>query len=639
MRSVRLRFLTVLGLLLLVLVGFAAVYVTYQLRSHAEREARKLTKLAASEVEDKLELFWEEIKRELRFVNSLRSLYRYDQRRFGGVLLNLVQARQKQIRAVYFGTADGVMIERGSGNGFLNGLPLLPFGYDPRTRPWYKKAAAKQGFTVTAPYLFSSYKIYGITAALPRYVNSVLDGVAGIDLSVELLQGLINRIELPYGGRCTLLSETGDLFISQNLPGVPDLNPAKVHQSYKKLSSGVSGKCMLIKLEEQFHLLSFVRNRTTGWLVAALIPYKMLMVDHDRLLTVLLTGLIVLLAVILVFLYMSLGLLLKPVKQLQHTIHAFGKGDTARRAEIYADDEFGSLAVSFNLMAESLVEQNDRIRTVNRELEKRVERRTSDLEKANRDLEKRELLIRKDLEMARRIQLGLIPDQRGHSRPEFSFSGNYNAMDGIGGDIYDIIRVGRNAYGILMGDVSGHGVPAALITSIVKVLFMANAHWGIPAGDICAAVNRDLYALIGDQPHYLAAFFGVLNLENGEFSYCNAGHRAALHIPARRPSALFLHSNATFLGAFPSNEYPTEYLSLDAGDRIVFFTDGIVEARSSEGVFYDEHRLLALLHSRRSLTLEKLVESVLEDLRSFTGGSKIEDDQALLAVEFHRTLQ
>lgn len=633
MKSVRMRFLAAIGTLGVLLVLFFAVFLIYHMKTHAEREAGRIAALAAAEADDKLSLFMQELRYTLQFLAAsyLRTGVSAD--RLHGLLYDLHRSGGGRFRAIYIGTADGIMYERGSGPGFVAGRPRLPSGYDPRLRPWYKNAVASQRFSLTGPYPYATHLISGVTASLPVLSGNRTVAVAGIDLPRTNLEQLLNRIVLPFHGRCALFSPSGQMLAAQS-PGVGDVALQKVVQQLQGRSSDRTGGRFMVQIGGALYLGAMQRNRESGWLVAAVIRYDRLMQETDRLLLVLLAGMGIVALLIPLMLYTALGRLLQPVSRLRDTIRSFGSGMTGLRADIYAEDEFGELAAAFNAMADSLVEQNQRIREVNQDLEERVAQRTATLASLNDQLAQQSGQIRHDLAMARRIQLGLIPRGKDNRRPEFVFSGNCTAMQEIGGDIYDVIRVGRNAYAFLMGDVSGHGVSAALITALAKVLFTAHAHWGIPAGDICAAVNRDMFLLIGDQPHYLSAFFGVLNLENGELSYCNAGHCPAFHIGQGRMQGQFLRSNATFIGAFEAAVYPTVTIQFDPGDRLILFTDGIVEARSPEGGFYREERLWSRVHNGRGLPVDRLVADILDDLAGFTGGRPPDDDRALLAVEF-----
>ena len=139
-------------------------------------------------------------------------------------------------------------------------------------------------------------------------------------------------------------------------------------------------------------------------------------------------------------------------------------------------------------------------------------RRTKELTQAYNIMQEQNEEMRKELEMARRIQERLLPGQQDMpDRPELACAGFYAAMSNVGGDLYDIIRVGRNSYAILIADVSGHGVPAALITALVKIAFRSRTHWGVRPDETCRLVNEELLPILGDLDYFVTAWFGIID--------------------------------------------------------------------------------------------------------------------------------
>ena len=260
--------------------------------------------------------------------------------------------------------------------------------------------------------------------------------------------------------------------------------------------------------------------------------------------------------------------------------------------------------------------------------------KTHELARAYEELQRRNDEYRRELIVARRVQETFIPSAHDFpKRNELNFAGYYQAMADIGGDLYDVIRIGRNAYGFLIADVSGHGVPAALITALVKVAFRSQLVWGASPDLTCKNVNHELYEIIGEGERYVTAFLAILNLETGLLEYTNAGHHPGILL--RNGNLQELNSEGHFLGIFPEPPYSKNMLKLEAGDSLVLYTDGIIEAKSYLDEEYGHNRFHEALQRNSSEEPQALIDAVMSDLDSFTMGAPAHDDRAMLVIRFN----
>ncbi len=260
--------------------------------------------------------------------------------------------------------------------------------------------------------------------------------------------------------------------------------------------------------------------------------------------------------------------------------------------------------------------------------------KTQELARAYEELQRRNDEYRRELIVARRVQETFIPSEHDFpKRNELNFAGFYQAMADIGGDLYDVIRIGRNAYGFLIADVSGHGVPAALITALVKVAFRSQLVWGVSPDLTCKNVNKELYEIIGEGERYVTAFLAILNLETGILEYTNAGHHPGILL--RNGNLQELNSDGRFLGIFPEPIYSKNTLKLEAGDSIILYTDGIIEAKSYLDEEYGHERFHEALLRNCSEEPQALINAVMSDLDSFTMGAPAHDDRAMLVIRFN----
>jgi serine phosphatase RsbU (regulator of sigma subunit) len=307
-------------------------------------------------------------------------------------------------------------------------------------------------------------------------------------------------------------------------------------------------------------------------------------------------------------------------------------------------DEIEEISSSYRDIAERLREsferidsQNQEIRRYNEHLEELVADRVREVNRINSVLFKSNEVMLEELEMARRVQQGIIPTgDHFPKREEFSIGIEYRSMERIGGDLVDVIRIGKNGYGFLVADVSGHGIPAALIATMAKVAFSDSSGWNRNPADVFQSVNDELFGFIGDLGYYLTSFYAILNLETGVLEYASAGHHPAFLLKAGSEHIEKLTAAGSILGVFEKPRFVCGRIELLPGDRFLLYTDGIVEARSPDGELYGHDRLILGMEEGRGLEPQAFVEKIIRDVDAYTHDAPPDDDRALMAVEFIR---
>lgn len=196
----------------------------------------------------------------------------------------------------------------------------------------------------------------------------------------------------------------------------------------------------------------------------------------------------------------------------------------------------------------------------------------------------------------------------------------------VGGDFYDLFQIGHGRIGIIIGDVSGKGLSAATLTSLVKNTIKAFAHQQLTPAEIISKTNYVLIMSI-DQPALVTVFFGLFDTKTGVLGYCNAGHPPPLVKSAAGTKGLEIGSPA--MGMFKELEFVSSEARLSATDFLLLYTDGVIEARAGAGLFGVE-RLLKLAERWAEDPLG-LPEAIFENIASFAAG-KLPDDVALLVV-------
>jgi len=242
--------------------------------------------------------------------------------------------------------------------------------------------------------------------------------------------------------------------------------------------------------------------------------------------------------------------------------------------------------------------------------------------------------LEKELELARAIQVGLLPESLPQPADYELWASNAPSR-AVSGDLYEaeMRNDGRECV-MLVVDVSGKGMAAALLTASLEALAVGPIEVGLPADEICAKLSRRLHARTSPE-RYATAFVAVLDNERHTVRYANAGHNPALLMRADGRSQQ-LPATGLPLGLLPIVEYTAEEVSLAPGDALLIYTDGITEAANPEGEEYGLARLEATLRRHLGGSLDDLVEGLEQDLEGFVNGVPYGDDRTILVLRRNR---
>lgn len=235
--------------------------------------------------------------------------------------------------------------------------------------------------------------------------------------------------------------------------------------------------------------------------------------------------------------------------------------------------------------------------------------------------------IKKELEIAKRIQLSILPGKFPASA-NFHVAARYVPMTSVAGDFYDFLIADETQAGLLIADVSGHGVPAALIASMVK---LAATSQRVNAGNPAELLSGMNAALFGNtQQQFITAAYVHLDAETGKLRYSAAGHPPMLLLRGGQVSEVA--ENGLMLAAFDFATYSTAVHSLQSGDRLVLYTDGIVEAANAREEEFGQARLCALLQQTAGLSLAETTDRILSEVQQWSASQ--DDDLTLLVCEY-----
>ncbi len=235
-----------------------------------------------------------------------------------------------------------------------------------------------------------------------------------------------------------------------------------------------------------------------------------------------------------------------------------------------------------------------------------------------------------EIEIASQIQQRLLPKSLPN-QPDVAVAGSTLACLSVGGDCFDVINLERNRHGFFVGDVSGKGVSAALLATLLQGIFYTTASMDIPLPGIFSRVNMYLCERSGDD-RYATVFYGVLDCD-GNIEYVNAGHVPPL---VRRKSGLIegLGSANFPVGMFAEAEYESSAAKLEPGEFMVIYSDGVSEAANIRKELFEEEGLRQVLDNFAGRTAQELAEAIRSAVKTFTSGAAQSDDITILVVQY-----
>jgi serine phosphatase RsbU (regulator of sigma subunit) len=300
----------------------------------------------------------------------------------------------------------------------------------------------------------------------------------------------------------------------------------------------------------------------------------------------------------------------KPIGVLAEGAKAIGTGDLDHKIKIKSRNELGELASAFNVM-------------------------TVDLKKAQESAMKQHRM-EKELEVAREIQLSLIP--KGITEIEgYKIDAFYKPAREVSGDYYDIIPLSKERFGFVMGDVSGKGVPAAMIMAMARSVLHSEARkaYDQPAGETLKMLNAIIAPDIKNGI-FITVFYGILDLKRNIINIAVAGHNDTLLYKKNGGDVLPYNPKGFPLGTDPGPRFDriikSEDVLIEKGDKMIIFTDGITEAMNKANDQFGDARLIEAIKNTGTKTGKEMMDSIMSDVDKFVDGAEQSDDIALLVL-------
>lgn len=316
--------------------------------------------------------------------------------------------------------------------------------------------------------------------------------------------------------------------------------------------------------------------------------------------------------VVIILSFTVAGTITRPIQKLAKNVEHIGQGNLDVRMEVESKDEVGELAQTFNQMLEDLQLYIRNLSEVTAEKER----------------------IGAELDVATNIQASMLPCifPAFPGRQEFDIYASMNPAKEVGGDFYDFFLVDQDHLALVMADVSGKGVPAALFMVIAKTLIKNQAQLGETPDVVLQKVNDQLCEN-NDADMFVTVWLGIYEITTGKLIYANAGHENPAVLRFNGQYELLKESHDFVVGGLEGMPYTLHEISLDPGDKLFLYTDGVPEATNASEELFGEERMLAALNTCLEMTPEQTLQQVKKTVDAFVGEAPQFDDLTMLSLE------
>ena len=557
------------------------------------------------------------IKNELSLLGNLEQIWN-----------PVISANSEMITTIYIGTESGFMIsyDPNADLGVTEGSFESYFNYYESS--WFVDAKTAKGVFFTDMYPDSYGRGLTISCVSPFFdENGKFAGAVAMDILVTDLHRAIIDIDLGEGAYAFLVDKNADIIASPyvELDQTEFENIKDASNSAYEISENIMSGKTGVSLTKDGVYYAYTPISGTDWKLCIHIPEALILepvaqMNHD-VATVIVVFIIVFALIIAVVFYAVRRFterLTKPLIALGDDVKTISDGNLDYRAKLYSNDEISDLAIGFNNMAASLKTYINDLTAVTAEKER----------------------IGAELDIAKHIQASMLPCifPAFPERHEIDIFATMDPAKEVGGDFYDFFMVDDRHLAIVMADVSGKGVPAALFMVIGKTLIKDHTFPDRDLGEVFTAVNN-LLCEANSEGLFITAFEGVLDLVTGEFTFVNAGHEMPFIYKAGGDFEPYKIRAGFVLAGMENMKYRAGTMQLDVGDRIFQYTDGVTEATNINNELYGMDRLGEILNKVKNGTPHEILPAVKKNIDEFVGEAPQFDDITMLCLEYKERME
>ena len=575
----------------------------------------------------------------------------YTQSEYLGIIAHMSSAmiamhhNSDKIDGCYIGLADGTFLcidEKAANKLDANGEPI-PFPV--RERPWYKGAIEADGlyFTGVERDTFSKQPL--VTCSVPVKLEGQVIGVAGIDIVLDSMSDL-ESADTTQGTYAYVVNDRGQVILGPQHGGVFELSDRTVDlhsMSNSKLSQFVDEALrettglQTITIEKKPYYMVGAPMPTVGWALISVVdkvtteqPKNLMLSEYNRIneeargkfsdgtARTKLSVVLILVMVFIIGLFAALFAarrMVKPIEQMtQNIVRSSQTGELFQMEDSYrTDDEIELLAEAFD------------------DLSKKTKRYIGEITEITAEKER----ISTELSLATKIQAAMLP-HIFPAFPERSEIDIYATMDPakeVGGDFYDYFLVDDDHLCMVIADVSGKGIPAALFMMASKIILQSFAMLGQSPAEILTKTNETICSN-NQEEMFVTVWLGILEISTGKLTAANAGHEYPVLKSANGAFELLKDKHGLVIGAMDGVRYKQYELQLEPGAKVFVYTDGVPEATDGDSKLFGTERMLAALNEAADGAPLEILKKVRSSVDCFVKDAEQFDDLTMLCMEY-----
>jgi sigma-B regulation protein RsbU (phosphoserine phosphatase) len=554
-------------------------------------------------------------------------------------IVQLVNDQNPNISSIYFSTRQGLNIQYDKDAAIK--VVLVPY-FISHERPWFIYPHERNDIYISDAYYDGAGRGLCLTMSCPYYDTSGnFMGVAGLDIGIADLDENVRQTVAGKSGYAILINNHAGKDGSESrmisAPGLSGDNENDIAVFLGDRADEILAQMRALPSGQDrssVGVIVWTPVNLTGWQLAYIVPEEEIFapaqalqhqiiemtgitirqVNTTIIIAMVISGVLLLLLIMVTLgaaRYIS-GKITQPITILSEHIRTIGGGNLDYRSGIKTGDEIEELDLSFERMTGELKNYITSLNQVTAEKER----------------------IGAELNVATRIQASMLPRifPPFPNREEFDLYGSMLPAKEVGGDFYDFFLIDENTLVILIADVSGKGIPAALFMVTAKTLIKNSAQRGLGPCEVFETVNNEL-CTNNEEGMFVTAFMGYLDIPSGNFTCVNAGHNPPL--VKRGDSFEWLKTKrGLVLAGMENMRYREEQITLKKGDMVYLYTDGVTEAVNPKQELFTDPRLLEVANKHKNAGLKDFVHVIKSEIDIFAEGAEQADDITMLMMEY-----
>lgn len=496
-------------------------------------------------------------------------------------------------------------------------------------KPWFvrTKQAGKPMWhePFIGDFVSEPIAIYTVPYYVPDSTGAkVFGGVIAVDISLAFLQETVSGINVENHGYVFMLSAENtvvahpnkDWIFKESLGSLIEKGHENIREFQAAIKENESGVIIGTSVSGSEACMYYTPMRVKGWTFGIIWPADQFFARQRSMASFfgwMTLGGYLFMFVLVVVVSVRIA---RPLNRMSRIAHELGKGDfSVKIPSIRGKDEMAQFAQAFNKMRESLIEYIENLKHVT----------------------DKNLRMESELNIARDIQLGVLPkdeDEESMRDSRHELSALLEPAREVGGDFYDFYALDKDHIVLLIADVSGKGVPAALFMMSVRTQLKTLALSGLPLDEVFNKANERLCHK-NDSNMFVTVWMGILDVRTGRIEFCSGGHNPPVVIHADGTANFVSMKPGFVMAGMPGIKYELQTLDLGKGDSLFLYTDGVTESCDVKNFFFGDRRLLSVLSSANGVANDRLCAFMKSHIDEFVGDAPQFDDITMLALKYN----